>query len=214
MRTNYQVSEIFQSIQGEGVLAGIPATFIRLQGCGVNCDFCDTKYTWAKGGEPMTVDEIIAACKPIRPLVVVTGGEPTLYDLDELFVELRDVGQTLWSHDFRIQLETSGQNKLKGARTPDFLTWSPKANLKYDAPKSIKAQAFEVKWVVDDILDLHLVEVVMQEVNAVSARNPVCVLMPEGTPPSQAHVDKAMAWIARHPDWRYGDRLQFRIGVK
>lgn len=212
--TAYQVNEIFQSIQGEGVLAGTPTTFIRLQGCNVGCSWCDTKYTWTKGGKQMTVPEVVAACVPLRPLVVVTGGEPTLYNLDELFSALRFAGQSKWAHDFRIQLETSGQNLLKGDRTPDFLTWSPKANLKYDAPKGIKAQAFEVKWVVDDILDLHLVEVVMQEVNMMSTRNPICVLMPEGCPPTQVHVDKTMSWLSEHPDWRYGDRLQFRIGVK
>jgi len=212
--TTYSVNEIFQSIQGEGVLAGTPATFIRLQGCSVGCTWCDTKYTWTKGGKQMTVDEILATCKPIRPLVVVTGGEPTLYDLDKLFVELRDAGQSLWSHDFRIQLETSGQNSLKGVRTPDFITWSPKERLKYAAPKDIQVQAFEVKWVVDDILDVHLVEKVMQEVAVVSRRAPICTLMPEGTPPSQEHIVKALSWLNKHPDWRYGDRLQFRIGVK
>ena len=214
MTTKYQVSEIFHSIQGEGVLAGTPATFIRLQGCTTACPWCDTKYTWAAGGTRMTAAEIAIACDPIRPLAVITGGEPTLYDLDDLLEVLEDVGSARWSYDFRIQLETSGQNLLKGVHTPDFITWSPKANLKYDAPKLIKAQAFEVKWVVDDILDLHLVEVVMQEVNAVSTRYPTCVLMPEGTPPSQEHIVRALSWLDKHPDWRYGDRLQFRLNVR
>lgn len=212
--TTYSVNELFQSVQGEGLLAGTPATFIRLQGCSVGCAFCDTKYTWAGGGKLMAAEEIVLVCDPIRPLVVITGGEPTLYDLDELIHQLRSGGQNRWGYDFRIQLETSGQNNLKGRYTPDFLTWSPKANLEFNAPKSIKAQAAEVKWVVDGALKLQTVESRMREVDSLSPRFATCVLMPEGTPPSQEYIVKALSWLDKHPDWRYSDRLQFRLGIK
>ncbi|MBI1799016.1 MAG: 7-carboxy-7-deazaguanine synthase QueE, partial [Candidatus Eisenbacteria bacterium] len=55
----FRVSEIFLSIQGEGPGAGIPAHFVRLQGCDVGCRWCDSRYTWdAAGGRERTADEI------------------------------------------------------------------------------------------------------------------------------------------------------------
>jgi 7-carboxy-7-deazaguanine synthase len=209
----YGVNERFVTVQGEGILAGTPATFIRLQGCTVGCPWCDTKYTWMAGGKTMTADEAVYGIE-IRPLVVITGGEPTIYNLDELFLTLRLVGQNKWGHDFRIQIETSGQNDFKGDIRPDFVTWSPKRNLKFDAPDEIKHLAMEVKWVIDDELSIDDVAGRMKEVYRIARHRPVCVLMPEGSPPSQAHVDKALTWINDNPTWHYGDRIQWRIGVK
>lgn len=211
--TNYGVNEIFNSVQGEGFLAGVPATFIRLQGCTVGCEWCDTKYTWKAGGTVMTTQDIMAGLE-LLPLAVITGGEPTLYDLDELITYLLTVGQSIWGHDFRIQVETSGQNEFKGSRRPNYLTWSPKRQLNYNAPADIMRSVAEVKWVVDDILTLEDVLEGMGRVYMQSGGKPLCILMPEGTPPPQNLVDKAMDWLIKEPTWRYGDRLQWRIGVK
>lgn len=215
----YGVNEFFNTIQGEGVLAGRPATFIRLQGCTIGCPWCDTQYTWGAGGSVMTTEEITNAIERLPgmgllPLAVITGGEPTIYNLDALFVRLRDIGQLKWSHDFRLQLETSGQNLLKGDFTPDYITWSPKRNLGFDAPGGIKYTASEVKWVVDDDLHYSTVYDRMAEVHRNSARGAHCVLMPEGCPPTQAHIDTALDWLQKSPKWRMCDRLQWRIGIK
>ena len=220
--TKYGVNEMFNTVQGEGVLAGRPATFIRLQGCTVGCPWCDTKYTWKAGGTVMSAPEIILYLQSnpesipggLLPLVVVTGGEPTLYNLDDLFTSLRAAGQLKWGHDFRIQMETSGQNLLKGDFSPDYITWSPKRNLQFDAPGAIKFSASEVKWVVDDDLHFSTVFDRMQEVTSHSARMPYCVLMPEGCPPTQEHINRALDWLRTEPKWRMCDRLQWRIGVK
>jgi 7-carboxy-7-deazaguanine synthase len=74
-----RVSEAFLTLQGEGPSAGMPAHFLRLQGCSVGCSWCDTKYSWdASGGrqcEPeVALDELRAL--GAAPLLVVTGGEP------------------------------------------------------------------------------------------------------------------------------------------
>jgi organic radical activating enzyme len=205
----YQVNELFTSIQGEGMLAGRAATFVRLQGCTVGCEWCDTKYTWARGGVKMSLDEILTNIQ--ASLVVITGGEPTLYDLDPLIRTLRERG-------IASQIETSGQNALKGEELPNYLTWSPKARLNYQAPKSIKKAAFEVKWVVDDDLTLQTVWAMWNEMKSL---NPLVqfVLMPEGTPPSKEHAERALKWLKDvptiyQPFWRFGDRLQYRIGVR
>jgi 7-carboxy-7-deazaguanine synthase len=79
MTETLRVSEIFLSLQGEGPSAGTPAHFVRLQGCGVGCHWCDTKYTWdAAGGREVDLDQIWAEALELgtAPMLVVTGGEP------------------------------------------------------------------------------------------------------------------------------------------
>lgn len=75
-----RVNEIFTSIQGEGCWTGIPATFIRLQGCNLTCPWCDTKKTWAMdGGMQMTVAEVAKSILRYKLRdIIITGGEPML----------------------------------------------------------------------------------------------------------------------------------------
>src|SRR5678815_6049615 len=73
-----RIAEIFFSIQGEGPTAGLPAVFIRLQGCSVGCRWCDTKYSWdPAAGRAVDLDELMSQARsyPCRR-VVITGGEP------------------------------------------------------------------------------------------------------------------------------------------
>ena len=87
----YYVSEIFESIQGEGNFAGVYALFIRFQYCNLTCSWCDTKYTWTgKSGvfkeyNAADLKTIIGDSKAHH--IVFTGGEPTLFRLDELVVD-------------------------------------------------------------------------------------------------------------------------------
>src|SRR5580765_2820159 len=77
--STYRVSEIFLSLQGEGLRAGTPAHFIRLQGCDVGCHWCDSKYTWdPAGGRERALEQVIDEALALgeAPLLVVTGGEP------------------------------------------------------------------------------------------------------------------------------------------
>ena len=74
-----RVSELFHSLQGEGLSTGVPAHFLRLQGCEVGCRWCDTRYTWdAAGGRATTVAAAFAELEALGAanLLVVTGGEP------------------------------------------------------------------------------------------------------------------------------------------
>src|SRR5215475_10354965 len=73
-----RIAEAFFSIQGEGATAGLPAVFIRLQGCSVGCRWCDTKYSWdPAGGQEARLDSLIEEARghPCRR-AVITGGKP------------------------------------------------------------------------------------------------------------------------------------------
>lgn len=225
----YQVNEIFKSLQGEGVLAGSLATFIRLQGCPVGCRWCDsgpladtikgrtngtTTNTWGPGGTKMSPAEIVSQAETWH--IVITGGEPILYNLDSLIAELlrRPVGAM-------IQLETSGLNDLKGNIIPDWITWSPKENLGWNAPERFKRLVSEVKWVVDEALELATVLNTWQWYlkTTVGADLPYFVFMPEGCPPRPEMIDKATGMLRHAPTnaralWRFGDRLQYRLGIR
>lgn len=99
-----KVVEIFKSIDGEGIRAGFPVTFIRLEGCNLRCSYCDTHYSYddAKYTE-MTVQEIVdvveyMGCKRIT----LTGGEPLIHtDVEKLIYELTN-------KDFEVNIETNG----------------------------------------------------------------------------------------------------------
>ena len=99
-----RISEVFASVQGEGVSVGTPSVFVRLQGCSVGCVWCDTKYSWAEGGgHETTLDALLAQIAPLRANnVVITGGEPLEHPaFVSLVTALEAAGR-------RIEIETAG----------------------------------------------------------------------------------------------------------
>lgn len=100
-----RISEVFLSLQGEGPSAGMPAHFVRLQGCTVGCSWCDTKYAWEPAeGDAISVDDLFARARALgdASLLVVTGGEPLEHP--ELGT-LLDRALERWP---RVEVETSG----------------------------------------------------------------------------------------------------------
>ena len=90
------INEIFFSIQGESTYAGRPCAFVRLTGCNLRCNYCDTEYAFYEGRK-MTVEEILARLDEYQcNLVEITGGEPLLQDgVHQLIAELLAQGRTV-----------------------------------------------------------------------------------------------------------------------
>lgn len=119
MQTTYPVMEVFPTQQGEGEYTGSPAYFIRLAGCDVGCAWCDVKESWPADEYPGLSAEAITkgALESGLDIVVITGGEPCMYDL-------HDLTKSLKSHGLRVHLETSGAHPIRGEF--DWITLSPK----------------------------------------------------------------------------------------
>lgn len=139
--TNFSlpVMEHFYTLQGEGFHQGKAAYFIRLGGCDVGCVWCDVKESWdAAKHEKLEIENLIEKIKetPAR-IVVITGGEPLMYDLTEWTKELQQSG-------YKTHLETSGAYPLSGSW--DWICVSPK---KFKAPlPEILPRANELKIIV------------------------------------------------------------------
>jgi len=105
-----QITEIYKSIQGESTYAGLPCVFVRLTGCNLRCNWCDSEYTFT-GGHRMTLEEVETEVESLSPqggLVEITGGEPMLQER-----ELVPLMQRLLRSGYTVLLETSGERPLE-----------------------------------------------------------------------------------------------------
>lgn len=105
-----QIIEIYKSLQGESTYAGLPCVFVRLMGCNLRCNWCDSEYTFT-GGTRMTIDEVMEEVQRVSrgaELVEITGGEPMLQEKEvvPLMERLQDEGYT-------VLVETSGERPLE-----------------------------------------------------------------------------------------------------
>lgn len=141
--------ESFYTIQGEGFHQGMAAWFIRLGGCDVGCVWCDVKDSWDADKHPKwTVEEITEQLSEISAeMVVITGGEPLMYDLSELT-------ETIKSRGFSVHVETSGAHPLSGSW--DWICLSPKKFK--DAREEFYEVADELKVVIFNKSDFEWAE--------------------------------------------------------
>ena len=111
--------ESFYTIQGEGFYQGKAAYFISLGGCDVGCVWCDVKESWDPSAHPLvSIDEMVDRAKRSRTeIVVITGGEPVMYNLQPLTARLKEAG-------LQTNIETSGVYPLTGFW--DWICFSPK----------------------------------------------------------------------------------------
>jgi organic radical activating enzyme len=208
-----RISEVFASIQGEGVTAGLPSVFVRLQGCSVGCVWCDTKYSWdpAKGEARnlQALVEEVAASKLNN--VVVTGGEPLE---SPLFAPLVS---SLKARGHRIEVETSGV-----IEPPDLPVdqWNVSLKLAHSGvpgerriqPNAIKAFLDLESWfkfVVAEPGDLAEILDLQQRFALPTER---ILLMPEGITREELLSRSSWIWEAcRSHRFRYSPRLQIMV---
>jgi 7-carboxy-7-deazaguanine synthase len=212
-----RISEIFYSVQGEGILAGVPSVFIRTSGCNLRCSWCDTPYTsWKPEGEDLTLDAVIEQATAFRTArhVVITGGEPMIAPgVVELSERLRAQG-------LHITFETAGT--VFAPVACDLMSISPKlANstpdgVFHDRHEQLRLQPevlaslireydYQLKFVVAQPQDLAELQAIVSQLNAPTDK---VILMPEGIT-SDALTERG-AWIAelcKQHGYRFGPRL-------
>ena len=143
------VMEHFYTLQGEGYHQGRAAYFIRLGGCDVGCVWCDVKESWDASIHPlMKVDELVSLVKQTSTkLVVITGGEPLMHNLDKLTETLQKAG-------LETNIETSGAHPMSGKW--NWVCLSPK---KFKAPlPAVSPLANELKVVIFNKSDFEWAE--------------------------------------------------------
>jgi 7-carboxy-7-deazaguanine synthase len=219
-----KIAEVFYSIQGEGMLAGVPSVFVRTSGCNLRCTWCDTPYTsWAPEGEEQQMGPLLADIRRRWAThVVVTGGEPMIQEgITRLTERLKDF-------DLHITIETAGTVYQKV--TCDLMSISPKLanstphrreggrraaahdNLRYqpEVLKQLMAEhPYQLKFVVSAPGDLEEIEKIITETEADRSR---VILMPEGTDVDQIY--ERARWlvdICKTNRFRYGPRLHIDI---
>ncbi len=179
--------EHFYTIQGEGRNTGRAAYFVRLGGCDVGCVWCDVKESWDAGKHQLlSIDEIkkLVIASGTKN-VVITGGEPMMYDLTKLTQELKAAELNLW-------LETSGAYPLSG--TWDWICVSPK---KFKAPlEECLTKAHELKIIVFNDSDFSWAEQNLANTNS----NCIGYLQPEFSRKEKV-IPKIIEYVKQHPQW-------------
>ncbi|HMV11126.1 MAG TPA: 7-carboxy-7-deazaguanine synthase QueE [Cyclobacteriaceae bacterium] len=179
--------EDFYTIQGEGFYQGHAAYFIRLGGCDVGCVWCDVKESWDANVHPLvSVEEMVQRAKASgTKLVVITGGEPAMYDLTNLTNSLQKVG-------LQTNIETSGAYPLTG--TWNWVCLSPK---KFKSPDpSVFVFANELKIIVYNKSDFAWAEEFAQKVS------PSCklYLQPEWSKEKEM-LPQIIEYVKANPKW-------------
>jgi 7-carboxy-7-deazaguanine synthase len=213
------ITEIFDSIQGEGSRAGLPCIFVRLTGCNLRCTWCDTAYAF-HGGKKMSVDEVAGRVDELSgraegiaarvPLVELTGGEPLLQE------EIYPLADQLLAAGYTVMIETSGERfigrlpkeviKIVDVKCPD----SGEANT-FDARNLEELSGKdEVKFVLSSRADYEFAREFSRE-HQLAVRVKEILFSP-------VHDDPQGNWKGLEPrklvGWMLEDGLQVRLGLQ
>ena len=220
-----KIAEIFHSIQGEGLLAGMPSVFVRTSGCNLRCWFCDTPYSsWEPEGEkyaPAEIQEQVLAidCRH----VVITGGEPMLWrQLPDLVAALRLAGrhvtvETAGTLELDLVCDLASISPKMSASTPrereggryalmhEQARWRPAV-----VARLMRDQPYQLKFVVDTPDDLAEIDTCVAELPPTPGER--ILLMPQGT--TAGELSARAGWIATaclERGWRYAPRLHIDL---
>lgn len=181
------VIEQFYTLQGEGYHTGKAAYFIRLGGCDIGCEWCDTKFSWMQDLHQLVdTDDIVRKVSSVSAkAIVVTGGEPSQYNLSYLCNELK-------SRNFDTFIETAGTNELTGSW--DWICLSPKRNS--PPVNSILEKADELKVVVQSEEDLK-----WAELNANKVTNSCKLYLQPEWSRYKTIINTIVEYIKQNPKW-------------
>lgn len=218
---NLKISEIFESIQGEGPNAEKPSIFIRTANCNLSCSWCDTKYTWdwknydyAKEVHEIEINEIInKITKYNAKNLVITGGEPLLQQ--EILSELL---QSIKLQDYFVEMETNCTIKPIQKIIPLVDQWNVSPKLRnsgnelsrYEISECYNFFAMQTnaffKFVINDERDLPEVEHFIQKYNLPRSR---ILLMPQATNKTEYILRKDVIHsLSRNHNLRFSPRIQ------
>ena len=179
--------EEFYTIQGEGFHTGTAAYFIRIGGCDVGCHWCDVKESWNAASHPPTaIGQIVENAKKFANTVVVTGGEPLMWNMNP-------ITQTLHNQNISIHIETSGAYPLTGKW--DWICLSPKKNKL--PTQTVYNAANELKVIIHNKHDFIFAEEQAQKVNP----NAILFLQPEWSKKDEM-TPQIVDYVMQNPKWR------------
>jgi len=179
--------EEFYTIQGEGYHTGTAAYFIRIGGCDVGCHWCDVKESWnAELHPPTPTDLIVSNAKKYANTVVITGGEPLMWDMTQ-------ITQKLKQQNLQVHIETSGAYILSGEW--DWICLSPKKNKL--PTQTVYDNANELKVIIHNKHDFIFAEEQAQLVNS----NAILFLQPEWSKKEEM-TPLIVDYVMNNPKWR------------
>lgn len=216
-----RIAEVFVSIQGEGQWVGVPSTFIRVSGCNLRCVWCDTPYaSWRPEGPVVEVTAL--ADRVTTDHVVLTGGEPMLFDaIEPLAGLLRERGKT-------ITIETAGT--IYRALPCDLMSLSPKLahstpgpeagdwrlrherdRLNLDALRRLtRDYPHQLKFVVRESGDFEEIEALLDEIGGIAPGN--VMVMAEGTDADAVRLAmRSLVGPCMSRGWRLTPRLHLDL---
>ncbi|MCV2885615.1 7-carboxy-7-deazaguanine synthase QueE [Aestuariibacter sp. AA17] len=221
----YKINEVFESLQGEGAHTGVPAIFVRLQGCPVGCSWCDTKHTWEVNPEKeQSSQKVLSKTKEsdcwfsatsesllslfsqqeyTAKTVILTGGEPCMYDLNDVSRVLIDAG-------YAVNVETSGTfDVMVDSRA--WVTVSPKVNMRggYEVLDSALNRADEIKHPI--AMEKHIEELDLLLARLNSDRNPLIYLQPIS---QQKRATELAVETCIKRNWRLSLQTHKYIGIE
>lgn len=186
MGLSLPIMEHFYTIQGEGRYTGTAAYFIRIGGCDVGCHWCDVKESWNANIHPIEkIDDIVKTAISFSKTIVLTGGEPLMWNLVPLTQKLKESG-------CNIHIETSGAYSINGQI--DWICLSPK---KTSLPKEdVYASAHELKVIVYNQHDFKFAEEQALKIN----KNALLYLQPEWSN-REKMTPKIIDYVMKNPQW-------------
>ena len=218
-KAEIQISEIFYSIQGEGLLASRPSVFIRLAGCPLQCNYCDTEYALdAKAGTKMSIDEIMEKVMKYSPrYAVITGGEPMISPHISLLCE------KIKELNIHITIETAGIKFLPDLAC-NLMSISPKISnaynsqqdknryLKIDQLKELTENYdYQLKFVMEKIEDIAEVHQIVNDLKDIDCSK--VLLMPQARNVSE-YMEKGplIVELCEANGFTFSPRLQLIFG--